>query len=59
MFIDPVCEREVEADSAAARLEYGDEVYFFCSAACRDRFLMEPERWLYEEEDEEETAEAE
>lgn len=34
---DPVCGTFV-APSAAVRLEKGGQTYFFCSAACRDKF---------------------
>lgn len=35
---DPVCGMEVRATSDAPRLERGGRTYWFCSAACRDRF---------------------
>ena len=54
MYIDPVCRLEIEPERAAAMLDYGDEVYYFCSAACRDRFLEDPGAWLREEEEAEE-----
>ncbi len=45
---------EIEAEDAAAVVTEGDEAYYFCSAACRDQFVKEPERWLEPEVDEEE-----
>jgi YHS domain-containing protein len=54
MVIDPVCQMEFDPAQAAATLTYGDEIYFFCSTECRDRFLAEPSSWLQEEEDDRE-----
>jgi len=40
MAIDPVCQMEVEEESAL-RIEGEGQTYFFCSAGCLDRFLNE------------------
>lgn len=54
MYIDPVCGMEILPNQAAVKLAYGDEVYLFCSRACRDRFLEDPGGWLRREEEAEE-----
>jgi len=43
---DPVCGMEIERVNAAAAAERNGTVYYFCSAACKQRFLEEPERYL-------------
>lgn len=42
---DPVCGMEFERREAAARVTHGTSTYHFCSEACRDEFLDEPQRW--------------
>ena len=42
-FIDPVCGMRV-SDQSAHRTEYDGRSYFFCSGACRGKFLANPER---------------
>jgi alkyl hydroperoxide reductase subunit F len=48
---DPVCKMEVREEEALT-MEFGGELYYFCSEGCRDRFLKEhPEktsRYSYE-----------
>ncbi|MGH9942915.1 MAG: cation transporter, partial [Pyrinomonadaceae bacterium] len=39
---DPVCGMMVEPQSAAGRSEYEGVTYYFCSAACRQRFDADP-----------------
>ncbi len=41
---DPVCGSEIELDDSLPRAEHGGWVYFFCSRACRSRFLEDPGR---------------
>ena len=48
--IDPVCEMEVEEETAAATYEYRGKTYYFCAVGCRDKFAQNPERFLVEEE---------
>jgi Cu+-exporting ATPase len=38
---DPVCGMRVDRANAKTAL-YGDVKYYFCSAACRDRFVKDP-----------------
>jgi Cu+-exporting ATPase len=47
--IDPVCEMEVEEETAAATYEYRGKTYYFCAVGCRDKFAQNPERFLVEE----------
>ncbi len=41
--IDPICGKPVVEDGGAS-LEYKRKTYYFCSAACRDRFARRAER---------------
>ena len=43
--IDPVCGMSVQADQAAARMEYRGKLYLFCSAHCQQKFKETPERY--------------
>ena len=40
---DPVCGMAVEPETAAAAWEHGDQVYYFCSVACLERFKQDPQ----------------
>ncbi len=42
---DPVCGMTVEADGAVARVEHAGKTYYFCSEACRKRFVAEPAKY--------------
>ena len=48
MGLDPVCKAEVNPASAEAQSEYSGLTYYFCSAACKDAFDREPDRYLDE-----------
>jgi YHS domain-containing protein len=41
---DPVCGMTVGPDGLGA--EHGDELYRFCSPACRDLFLSQPDHYV-------------
>ncbi|MCA6106122.1 heavy metal translocating P-type ATPase [Bradyrhizobium cenepequi] len=43
---DPVCGMKVDPATAKHRFNYRSEDYFFCSARCRERFAVEPEKFL-------------
>ncbi|HED03332.1 MAG TPA: glycosyltransferase [Candidatus Fraserbacteria bacterium] len=45
---DPVCGMMVAEASPPSSATFGDRSYFFCSEACRARFLAEPEHYLGE-----------
>ena len=42
MATDPVCGMNVEEQSAAGRLMHEGTSYFFCSAACLNKFKANP-----------------
>jgi YHS domain-containing protein len=48
LVIDPVCETELEEETAAGTLELNGEVFHFCSQACLKAFGEEPERFAVE-----------
>ncbi len=45
MAIDPVCKMNVEPQKAAAKEEYGGQVYYFCSETCHKAFAAEPQKY--------------
>jgi Cu+-exporting ATPase len=44
--IDPVCGMTVNPSSAAGSYEYKDEIYYFCSQHCLERFRSDSEQFL-------------
>ena len=42
---DPVCGMEIDSAAAAASEEYEGKTYYFCSEACHQRFVAEPEQY--------------
>jgi P-type Cu+ transporter len=57
MTTDPVCGMEIEADDAVAQSSYEGETYYFCSTECKKKFDQDPELYVGEGEEEEETVE--
>ena len=43
--IDPVCGMIVNPESAADRVEYGGQTFYFCSAGCGKKFRADPEKY--------------
>jgi adenylate cyclase len=43
MVIDPVCGMRIDPDDAVASAEHDGQRYWFCSEACRDAFVVDPE----------------
>ena len=43
---DPVCGMRVDPATAKHRFAYQGQDYFFCGARCRERFGLEPEKFL-------------
>ncbi|MDO8777231.1 MAG: heavy metal translocating P-type ATPase [Burkholderiaceae bacterium] len=43
---DPVCGMTVQADKAAARLEFDGKLYLFCSTHCKDKFEADPKKYI-------------
>ena len=46
MVRDPVCDREVSENDAAATSYYAGDRYYFCSDDCKQRFDRDPERYV-------------
>jgi P-type Cu+ transporter len=42
---DPVCGMEIDPATAAASEEWQGTTYYFCSAACHQRFVAAPEQY--------------
>jgi YHS domain-containing protein len=49
MAIDPVCGMEVDEALAAYQSEYMGEVYYFCSAGCKDEFDSDPQAFMLDQ----------
>ena len=43
---DPVCGMIVDEKTPAAKSEYQGKVYYFCCAACKEKFDKEPVRYI-------------
>jgi P-type Cu+ transporter len=43
---DPVCGMIVDHRASEHRFEYRDQIFHFCSARCRGRFVSEPEKYI-------------
>src|SRR6267154_175796 len=43
---DPVCGMNVEAGKAAAKVEHGGKMYYFCAPGCAKRFQQAPEKYV-------------
>jgi membrane fusion protein, copper/silver efflux system len=44
--VDPVCGMGVNPRSAAQKIEFKGQTYYFCSSSCKDSFLKEPAKYL-------------
>ncbi|MDO8249579.1 MAG: YHS domain-containing protein, partial [Rhodoferax sp.] len=44
--VDPVCGMTVQADKAAARMQYGGKLYLFCSTHCQHQFETDPKKYI-------------
>jgi Cu+-exporting ATPase len=42
---DVVCGMEIDPKDAVARMDYRVKTYYFCSTACHDKFMAEPEKY--------------
>lgn len=49
MAIDPICGMKVEEKKAAATYEYKGKTYYFCAAACKEKFVQSPEKFIKQE----------
>ena len=43
---DPVCGMEIETTTAAGRTEHKGQTYYFCGSNCKQKFDLNPERYL-------------
>jgi YHS domain-containing protein len=43
---DPVCRMMIYPEDAVATIEHEGTTYHFCAQSCRDRFEVDPERYL-------------
>ena len=43
---DPVCGMTVDRNKSAAASVYRGKTYHFCSATCRDKFELTPEKYI-------------
>ena len=46
MAVDPVCKMTVEPAKAAAQSSYQSQTYYFCAVGCKQKFDLEPDRYL-------------
>jgi YHS domain-containing protein len=42
---DPVCNMQVDEQSAAGNSEYQGQTYYFCSPGCKQRFDQNPQQF--------------
>jgi Cu+-exporting ATPase len=43
---DPVCGMAVDPQKSAGKVAHGDQIYYFCSHRCAEKFEKEPEKFL-------------
>jgi P-type Cu+ transporter len=43
--VDPVCNMDLSDLHGKFAYEFEDEVYYFCSELCRDKFQAEPKKF--------------
>lgn len=46
MAIDPVCEMQVDEETAEHKSDYEEKNYVFCSADCKSEFDENPEAYI-------------
>lgn len=46
MAVDPVCQMQVNEKAPGASSTYKGKTYYFCCAACKDKFEKEPEKYV-------------
>jgi Cu+-exporting ATPase len=44
--VDPVCKMEIDDETAAASTVFEGKRYYFCCAACKDKFLNAPRKFI-------------
>ena len=45
-YIDPVCKMTVTDEKETERHEHNGQTYYFCSGACKQMFVKNPEKYL-------------
>lgn len=45
---DPVCGMEIEEVDAAGQSDYKQQIIYFCSTACKEKFDANPEKFTAE-----------
>ncbi|MDH4243164.1 MAG: YHS domain-containing protein [Nitrospira sp.] len=48
---DPVCQMDVDEQSAAAHSTYQGKTYYFCALGCQEAFEKDPGRYIPKETD--------
>jgi len=43
---DPVCGMKVDPETSKHRAEHAGQIFHFCSAGCRTKFVADPEKYL-------------
>ncbi len=43
---DLFCGMDVETETAPAQHEYQGKVYYFCDFACKQMFIVDPEKYI-------------
>ena len=47
--VDPVCNIDLTAEHGKFTYDFEDEVYYFCSELCKDKFEAEPKKYVKKE----------
>lgn len=47
MATDPVCRMIVNEKEAFGKMEYKGRTYYFCCKSCKEKFVREPEKYLW------------
>ena len=47
--VDPVCMMDLKVIPGRYTYDFEEEVYYFCSELCRDKFVAEPQKYLKKE----------
>jgi len=43
---DPVCNMEIDEQSAAGRSQYQGDTYYFCTESCKNEFDQNPQQYI-------------
>ena len=44
--VDPVCGMEVDQDSAPAKVQDKEQIFYFCNPHCAEAFREQPQKYL-------------